>query len=113
MLIAILQQPSPCTQPDATRYVTCYRAGAKNGIRLVDGAGPRGRLEVSSTDGWVSGLYDGSVAWRPLCDSGVFDDYTAQVRAPGTGPHWATCCKAVLFGRGGMGGESRGREVRC
>ncbi|PNW77966.1 hypothetical protein CHLRE_10g458800v5 [Chlamydomonas reinhardtii] len=67
------KSPKPKKSPPPPAFVR-----AKNGIRLVDGAGPRGRLEVSSTDGWVSGLYDGSVAWRPLCDSGVFDDYTAQ-----------------------------------
>ncbi|PNH10773.1 hypothetical protein TSOC_002458 [Tetrabaena socialis] len=52
--------------------------GPKNGVRLVGGSGPRGRLEVSSVDGWLTDYEDGVLAWRPVCDSGFFDDSMAQ-----------------------------------
>ncbi|KAG2449421.1 hypothetical protein HYH02_005568 [Chlamydomonas schloesseri] len=68
------KSPKPMKSPPPPAFMR-----AKNGIRLVDGSGPKGRLEVSSTDGWLTDYVDGAVAWRPLCATGFFDDSMAQV----------------------------------
>ncbi|KAG2423616.1 hypothetical protein HXX76_015134 [Chlamydomonas incerta] len=52
----------------------------KNGVRLVLlGVGPRGRLELSSTAGWLTGYVEGAVAWLPVCQMEGTDDNMAQV----------------------------------
>ncbi|PNH10749.1 hypothetical protein TSOC_002460 [Tetrabaena socialis] len=58
------------------------RPGSKNGVRLVEGSGARGRLEVSSTDGWLTNHEEGAVAWQPVCSTG-FSDSIAQARQGG------------------------------
>lgn len=63
--------------------MTSGRAGEKNGVRLVLGDGPRGRLELSSTEGWLTDYVDGAVAWLPVCQMIGFDDSKAQVERSG------------------------------
>ncbi|EFJ51604.1 hypothetical protein VOLCADRAFT_87797 [Volvox carteri f. nagariensis] len=52
--------------------------GSGNGIRLVEGSGSTGRLEISSTTPWL--LTDGeTIAWRPVCAvGGLIDNVAAQ-----------------------------------
>ncbi|KAG2433296.1 hypothetical protein HXX76_008363 [Chlamydomonas incerta] len=50
----------------------------RNGVRLVLGDGPRGRLELSSTDGWLTDYVEGAVAWLPVCQMIGIDDLLAQ-----------------------------------
>ncbi|KAG2449418.1 hypothetical protein HYH02_005567 [Chlamydomonas schloesseri] len=69
--------PSPRAQPSQSGPPLAPREG--NGIRLVGGSGSRGRLEVSSLDGWLNEYEEGAVAWRPVCNMVGFDDNDAQV----------------------------------
>eukprot|EP00198_Chlamydomonas_reinhardtii_P009055 XP_001698392.1 predicted protein [Chlamydomonas reinhardtii] len=75
-------KPSPRSQAQPKQNpppVVLPREG--NGIRLVGGggSGPRGRLEVSSKDGWLNEYEEGAVAWRPVCNMFGIDDSDAQV----------------------------------
>lgn len=50
---------------------------SKNGIRLVGGSGPRGRLEVATTSyPWSNGV---ERVYRPVCDLESFDDDMAGI----------------------------------
>ncbi|PNH10771.1 hypothetical protein TSOC_002457 [Tetrabaena socialis] len=75
--------------------------GSKNGVRLVGGSGLRGRLEVSSVDGWLTNYEEGVVAWRPVCDSGFFDDSMAQAgQGAGSRVSWVVMCEMLGYGFG-------------
>ncbi|GIL96154.1 hypothetical protein Vretimale_2035 [Volvox reticuliferus] len=52
---------------------------AKNGLRLVYGAGGTGRLEARIVTEWFMQVgYNENGGWAPLCDDGSFDDQRAQ-----------------------------------
>ncbi|KAG2433294.1 hypothetical protein HXX76_008361 [Chlamydomonas incerta] len=72
--------PSPRSQAQPRQNpppIALPREG--NGVRLVGGSGARGRLEVSSVDGWLNEYEEGAVAWRPVCNMVGFDDSYAQI----------------------------------
>eukprot|EP00198_Chlamydomonas_reinhardtii_P009056 XP_001698393.1 predicted protein [Chlamydomonas reinhardtii] len=71
--------PPPSPEPPSAPLPDPANSREKNGVRLVLGDGPRGRLELSSTEGWLTDYVDGAVAWLPVCQMIGFDDSKAQI----------------------------------
>jgi hypothetical protein len=69
-------------RPGACVFI--YSPGEQNGVRLVGGSGPRGRLEVSFRERFVGGERTfGPLATAAVCDGPGFTDNTALVSTMG------------------------------